>query len=114
VQHNPKGSGSGWKKVQWQVISAGRDRFRTTWRQGRLTAPLAQPSKTTEKSGYSRIERTRIKGASGGTDEHATGLGYFLQPGGDVDDVTMNAAVVEQEFNKMYPDTKTDPLIHGE
>jgi hypothetical protein len=55
-------------------ISALRDRFRAAWRTGQCSAPPAQPSKTTKKSGRSRIGRTLSPG------QVAEGMG----PGSDV------------------------------
>jgi len=51
-----------WRSHQVRRISALRDRSRATWRQDQCSAPAAQPSKTTEKSGRSRIGRTLSRG----------------------------------------------------
>ena len=47
---------------QVQRISVLRDRFRAFWRGGQCSAPPAQPSKSTEKSGRSWIGRTLSRG----------------------------------------------------
>ena len=43
-------------------ILALRDRFQASWRRGQCSAPPAQPPKTTEKSGRSRVGRTLSRG----------------------------------------------------